>query len=164
MAWILLRPSNYKQMAPLVRTGGSRHTGLAALPHRNIHSAKGFRKDASLFSNAIPVGRSHDKCRISNVERKGSVIEKQGFGSTGSSTNKEVQNTVDLKKNSMKLWQDKNFGLSIEFPLDSISKSCVCPRGTADRMKAENRSPISSTFRGGRGCGDGDSERFVGKT
>ena len=29
---------------------------------------------------------------------KGSVIEKQGFGSTGSSTNKEVQNTVDLKK------------------------------------------------------------------
>ena len=28
-------------MAPLVRTGGSRHTGLAALPHRNIHSSKG---------------------------------------------------------------------------------------------------------------------------
>ena len=27
-------------MAPLVRTGGSRHTGLAALPHRNIQSAK----------------------------------------------------------------------------------------------------------------------------
>ena len=25
-------------MAPLVRTGGSRHTGLAAPPHRNIHS------------------------------------------------------------------------------------------------------------------------------
>ena len=25
-------------MAPLVRTGGSRHTGLAALPHRNIQS------------------------------------------------------------------------------------------------------------------------------
>ena len=24
-------------MAPLVRTGGSRHTGLVALPHRNIH-------------------------------------------------------------------------------------------------------------------------------
>ena len=38
MAWILLRPSNYKQVAPLVRTGGSRHTGLAALPHRNIQS------------------------------------------------------------------------------------------------------------------------------
>lgn len=27
-------------MAPLVRTGGSRHTGLAALPHRNIHCEK----------------------------------------------------------------------------------------------------------------------------
>ena len=27
-------------MAPLVRTGGSRHTGLAALPHRNIHMIK----------------------------------------------------------------------------------------------------------------------------
>ena len=39
MAWILLRPSNYKQVAPLVRTGGSRHTGLAAPPHRNIHPA-----------------------------------------------------------------------------------------------------------------------------
>ena len=26
-------------MAPLVRTGGSRHTGLAAPPHRNIHFA-----------------------------------------------------------------------------------------------------------------------------
>ena len=24
-------------VAPLVQTGGSRHTGLAALPHRNIH-------------------------------------------------------------------------------------------------------------------------------
>ena len=28
-------------MAPLVRTGGSRHTGLAALPHRNIHQKAG---------------------------------------------------------------------------------------------------------------------------
>ena len=28
------------EVAPLVRTGGSRHTGLAALPHRNIHSDK----------------------------------------------------------------------------------------------------------------------------
>ena len=28
-------------MAPLVRTGGSRHTGLAALPHRNIQRETG---------------------------------------------------------------------------------------------------------------------------
>ena len=27
-------------MAPLVWTGGSRHTGLAALPHRNIHKER----------------------------------------------------------------------------------------------------------------------------
>ena len=33
-------------MAPLVRTGGSRHTGLAALPHRNIH--KGKKREPSL--------------------------------------------------------------------------------------------------------------------
>ena len=31
-------------MAPLVRTGGSRHTGLAAPPHRNIQ-----RKDGNLM-------------------------------------------------------------------------------------------------------------------
>ena len=54
--------------------------------------------------------------------------------------------------------------LSLKFPCHPLLKSCICLRGAADRMKAENRSPISSTFRGGRGCGDGDSERFVGKT
>ena len=43
MAWILLRPSNYKQVAPLVRTGGSRHTGLAALPHRNIQEDNAYQ-------------------------------------------------------------------------------------------------------------------------
>ena len=59
---------------------------------------------------------------------------------------------------------DKSFVLPTAFPLDLLSKSWICPQGTADRMKAENRSPISSAFRGGRGCGDGDSERFVGKT
>ena len=30
-------------VAPLVRTGGSRHTGLAALPHRNIQKVKNRR-------------------------------------------------------------------------------------------------------------------------
>ena len=37
MVWILPKLSNYQQVAPSVRTGGSRHTGLAAPPHRNIH-------------------------------------------------------------------------------------------------------------------------------
>ena len=35
MVWIRLKLSK-KQVAPLVRTGGSCHTGLAAPPHRNI--------------------------------------------------------------------------------------------------------------------------------
>ena len=30
-------------VAPLVRTGGSRHTGLAALPYRNIHIYKNYK-------------------------------------------------------------------------------------------------------------------------
>ena len=59
---------------------------------------------------------------------------------------------------------DENFGLSKTFRLDPLFVSCVCPRGAADRMNVENRSPISRAFRGGRGCGDGDLERFVGKT
>ena len=29
-------------VAPLVRTGGSRHTGLAALPYRNIQPVKSY--------------------------------------------------------------------------------------------------------------------------
>ncbi len=31
-------------VAPLVRTGGSRHTGLAALPYRNIQLVLFFRE------------------------------------------------------------------------------------------------------------------------
>ena len=31
-------------VAPLVRTGGSRHTGLAALPYRNIQGTKADRQ------------------------------------------------------------------------------------------------------------------------
>ena len=56
MAWILLRPSNYKQVAPLVRTGGSRHTGLAALPHRNIHKEQNqnsWKKEKEVTSSSL---------------------------------------------------------------------------------------------------------------
>ena len=35
-------------VAPLVRTGGSRHTGLAALPYRNIHY---FHKIKNIIAN-----------------------------------------------------------------------------------------------------------------
>ena len=54
--------------------------------------------------------------------------------------------------------------LSLKFPCHPLFEILHLSAGAADRMKAENRSPISSTFRGGRGCGDGDSERFAGKT
>ena len=46
-------------MAPLVRTGGSRHTGLAALPHRNIQAQR------ELFKGFIQV-----------LEKQGTLIEK----------------------------------------------------------------------------------------
>lgn len=59
---------------------------------------------------------------------------------------------------------ENNFRFVAEVPLSSTFEILHLSAGAADRMKAENRSPISSTFRGGRGCGDGDSERFVGKT
>lgn len=32
------------EVAPLVRTGGSRHTGLAALPHRNIQFTQNLKR------------------------------------------------------------------------------------------------------------------------
>ena len=38
MALIKIKHNNqHNKVAPLVRNGGSRHTGLAALPHKNIH-------------------------------------------------------------------------------------------------------------------------------
>ena len=43
MVWILPKLSNYQQVAPSVRTGGSRHTGLAAPPHRNIQWSEALR-------------------------------------------------------------------------------------------------------------------------
>ena len=44
MDWIQQWQSKFNKqngVASLVRTGGSRHTGLAALPYRNIHCPKG---------------------------------------------------------------------------------------------------------------------------
>ena len=54
-------------VAPLVRTGGSRHTGLAALPYRNIHQRK--------TDFAASVGKPGDKC----IQGKGEG-EKRGLG------------------------------------------------------------------------------------
>lgn len=48
-------------MAPLVRTGGSRHTGLAALPHRNIQS-ESFLDQLAAFrmETTLPIAIKHD--------------------------------------------------------------------------------------------------------
>ena len=56
MTWILLRPSNYKQMAPLIPAGGSRHTRLATLPQCNIHLHHEVKneKDGNLVSYQQP--------------------------------------------------------------------------------------------------------------
>ncbi|HIR36137.1 MAG TPA: hypothetical protein IAC91_08585 [Candidatus Faecimorpha stercoravium] len=59
MAWIQLRLSNYQQVAPLVRTGGSRHTGLAAPLHRNIHPVLVYH-----FKPAIAASDAHNKSEI----------------------------------------------------------------------------------------------------
>ena len=45
-------------MAPLVRTGGSRHTGLAALPHRNIQISNIAKIRKVLYVNQQPIGKT----------------------------------------------------------------------------------------------------------
>ena len=66
MAWILLRLSNYQQVAPLVRTGGSRHTGLAAPPHRNIQMAL---CNGLSGSEATEYSCMKDGCQIKSISR-----------------------------------------------------------------------------------------------
>ena len=46
-------------MAPLVRTGGSRHTGLAAPPHRNIHPKYVLRTDEFASGNYEGIKTMH---------------------------------------------------------------------------------------------------------
>ena len=44
-------------VAPLVRTGGSRHTGLAALPYRNIQGDRNsLHMEVSLWLTNVPQG------------------------------------------------------------------------------------------------------------
>ena len=63
MVWILPKLSNYQQVAPSVRTGGSRHTGLAAPPHRNIHQKYGKKilDDIIAESNEQPEQPENDE-------------------------------------------------------------------------------------------------------
>ena len=68
MVWILPKLSNYQQVAPSVRTGGSRHTGLAAPPHRNIqlkYAVINGRLDEDLYQElCITLMRAIDLFRI----------------------------------------------------------------------------------------------------
>lgn len=51
MDWIQQWQSKFNKqngVAPLVRTGGSRHTGLAALPYRNIQSVESHGRAAQV--------------------------------------------------------------------------------------------------------------------
>ena len=50
------------------------------------------------------------------------------------------------------------FGSAVFYVYSSRKLSRQMQGGAADLMKAENLSPISRTFRGGQGCGDGDLE------
>ena len=58
MVWIRLRHSNYRpstKVAPIVRTGGSRHTGLAAPPQRNMHLMIGY-EESEQYQNEMEEG------------------------------------------------------------------------------------------------------------
>ena len=59
-------------MAPLVRTGGSRHTGLAAPPHRNIHpvpvsSALQFFQTLNTYSHLYPNKQAEVAQQLENL-------------------------------------------------------------------------------------------------
>lgn len=60
MVWILPKLSNYQQVAPSVRTGGSRHTGLAAPPHRNIQRLEVEYCDAGMSEEQIAAMKEYD--------------------------------------------------------------------------------------------------------
>lgn len=77
MVWILPKLSNYQQVAPSVRTGGSRHTGLAAPPHRNIQREKGGDRADGWSGRAKPhsmaEGRLH--CQLQwAAQRKFNIL------------------------------------------------------------------------------------------
>jgi len=59
-------------VAPLVRTGGSRHTGLAALPYRNIQPAR-QNVCSTTFDASVHHSRNH--LRLHEHSRKDTKSE-----------------------------------------------------------------------------------------
>lgn len=51
-------------VAPLVRTGGSRHTGLAALPHRNIQSSFASCYSLEHVCSRCAMGKNSYRCSV----------------------------------------------------------------------------------------------------
>ena len=51
-------------MAPLVRTGGSRHTGLAAPPHRNIQTMEDWKTKLDAFLRFNDADVLQDKGKV----------------------------------------------------------------------------------------------------
>ena len=115
--------------------------------------------------------KTPDKCRISKTKREGHFSEKkQPYPSQQNSTTRAAQlaapnRTAVPLPEVHGIFRSRTISvLSLKFPCHPLFESCICSWGTAARMNLENRSPISRAFRGGRGCGDGDLERFVRKT
>ena len=72
-------------MAPLVRTGGSRHTGLAALPHRNIHLGEMQDSYKSLRKIKKALEGSLKNPNLSDVDR---ALLQEGLNKANSYINK----------------------------------------------------------------------------
>lgn len=80
-------------MAPLVRTGGSRHTGLAALPHRNIQG--GIEYSASVILGLQPRNIRQPKFNYEQemskeIREQEIVFLKQRYGISGMKANVSV--------------------------------------------------------------------------
>ena len=154
--------------------GKSRKAGSRLLQSHRIHTpalCERFSKRRFAVFERFTSRKPPDKCRISKMKREGHFSDKkppcpcQQNSTTRAAQLAAPNRTAVPLPEIHGIFRSRTISiLSLKFPCHPLLKSCICLRGAADRMKAENRSPISSTFRGGRGCGDGDSERFVGKT
>ncbi len=94
-------------MAPLVRTGGSRHTGLAALPHRNIQ-ANCYLLDKTVGKEykSIEQNRENEQKELSiNLN----IVEQKHFIDT-------EQIETELKEAETNLEDDEGWGDNLYTP------------------------------------------------
>lgn len=91
-------------MAPLVRTGGSRHTGLAAPPHRNIHGAE------ITFEIKNSSGTAYEHCELS--------VNGEGFLAIG-----EAKNPCDIDFIHKMKWETMTFNVFEMGTEDSVQRA-----------------------------------------